>query len=70
MVLDIMEGYIYARSQKKTKIVNIYDNKVGKRQIWQGSELRIQQAIKDFSWQAIIKRQILIVGDINTYSRV
>lgn len=55
MVLDIMEGYIYARSQKKTKIVNIYDNKVGKRQIWQGSELRIQQAIKDFSWQAICK---------------
>lgn len=49
MVLDITEDHIYCRGQKrKTRIVNIYDNKLGKRQTWQGPELQMRRAIKDF----------------------
>lgn len=35
MVLDITDGKIYGkRKKKKTRIVNIYDNKLEERQIW------------------------------------
>lgn len=72
MVLDITEGHIHGKGQKrKTRIVNsIYDNKLGEGQTWQGPELRIQRAITDFPWRAIIKRRVAIVGDINTYNQV
>ena len=37
MVLDITEDYIYARGQKRTtRIVNIYNNKVGKDRLGKG----------------------------------
>ena len=71
MVLDITEGHIHGGGQKrKTRIVNIYDNKLGEGQTWQGPELRIRRAIEDFPWRPIIKRQVLIVGDINAHSPV
>ena len=71
MVLDITEGDIHVRGQRrKTRIVNVYDNKLGERQTWQGPERRIRRAIEDFPWQAIIKRRVLIVGDMNAHSPV
>ena len=48
MVLDITEGEIHAKGRKrKTRIVNVYDNKLGEEQTWQGSEQRVRQAIQD-----------------------
>ena len=71
IVLDITEGNIHGRGQKrKTRIVNIYDNKLGEGQTWQGPELRIRRAIEDFPWQSIIKRRVMIVGDMNAHSPV
>ena len=71
MVLDITEGDIHGKGKKrKTRIVNIYDNKLGEGQTWQGSELRIRQAIEDFPWQFIMKRRVLIVGDMNAHSPI
>lgn len=53
MVLDITEEDIHVRGQKrKTRIVNIYDNKLEEGQTWQGPETRIRRAIEDFPWQA------------------
>lgn len=49
MVLNITEDHIHDEGQKKnTKIVNIYDNKLGKEPTKQWPELQIQQAIEDF----------------------
>ena len=40
MVSDIIEKKIYDKKKKrKIRIVNIYDNNLGERQTWQGSEL-------------------------------
>lgn len=69
MVLDITEMEIHSKKQKrKTRIVNVYGNKLGEGQIWQGSEQRTRQTIQDILWQPIIKRQVLIVEDINAHS--
>ncbi len=50
--------------------MNIYDNKLGEGKTWQGPELRIRRAIEDFPWQSIIKRRVMIVGDMNAHSPV
>ena len=56
--------------KKKTRIVNIYDNKLEERQTWQGSEQRVRQAIKDIPWQSIIKQRVLVVKDMNAHSPI
>ena len=55
---------------KKIRIVNLYNNKVGKNQPWQGSNALIYQAIENILWKSIIQRQVLIVGDMNTHSMI
>ena len=69
MVLDITEGEIHGKGKKrKTRIVNIYDNRLGERQTWQGSEPQIRRAKEDLPWRSIIKGRVLIVGDMNAHS--
>lgn len=68
IVLDIIQGEIYAKRQKKkSRIVNVYDNILGKRQTWQDLEQKIRQTTQDVLWLPIIKQQMLIVGDMNMH---
>lgn len=47
-VLDIKELHPLSRKVlRKTRVVNLYDNKVGRGQIWQGSSSRVRRAIQD-----------------------
>lgn len=51
MVLDIKE--LQAKSRKcirKTRIVNLYDNKVGEGQLWEGPSRTARRAIQDILW--------------------
>lgn len=69
MVLDITKGQIHTKGRRrKTRIVNIYDNKLGKGQTWKGSDQRLRRAIQDILWKSIIKRRVLILGDMNAHS--
>lgn len=70
MVLDITEREIHTQRRKRTRIVNIYDNTLERGQTWEGSDQKLRQAIQDIPWELIIKGQILIVGDINTYGPI
>ena len=71
IVLDITKEEIYAKGQKrKSRIVNIYNNKHGEEQTWQGPKQRIEQAIQDFPWRLIINRQVIIMRDINAHSLI
>lgn len=68
-VLNIKELHpISGKALRRTRIVNIYDNKVGRRQLWEGSSATVRRAIEDVSWRQIIKGQVLIVGDMNAHS--
>lgn len=69
IVLDIMElETILGRYKKKTKVVYIYDNKVGKGQRWQGFNPRRKRVLEDINWQSVIKYQVLIMEKINIHS--
>ena len=70
-VFDIKELHSWSkRVLRKTRVVNLYDNKVGRRQIWERSSPIVQGTIQDMSWKQIIKSRVLIVGDINTHSSI
>lgn len=69
MALDITEfGSLLSGRKRKTRIINVYDNKIGEGQKWQGSSPRVRRAIEDMSWLSLIKHRVLIVGDLNAHS--
>lgn len=55
MVLDIKK--VHTRSKRCiriTRIVNLYDNKVGEGQLWEGPSRIARRAIQDIPWQLVI----------------
>ena len=55
-LLDIKELHSLTRKVvRKTRVVNLYNNKVGKGQVWEGSSPRLERAIQDISWHQIIR---------------
>ena len=67
--MDIKE--IDGRTKKqlrKTRVIKLYDNKIGQVQLWEGSSLISRQAIQNIYWRSIIRSQVLIVRDINAHS--
>ncbi len=71
IVLDIKELYSsFGRHSRRTKVVNLYDNKTGEGYQWQGSISTVRQAIQDISWRQVIRGRVLIVGNMNAYSSI
>lgn len=69
MILDIWKlNPQFRKYLRRTRVVNLYDNKIGKRQLWKESCLTICQAIQDIYWKSIIQGRILIVEDINAHN--
>lgn len=70
-VLDIEELHSWSRKvMKKTRVINIYNNKFGRRQLWERSSTIMWQAIQDIPWKQIIQGQVVIVGDMNAHSTI
>ena len=55
---------------RKTRVVNLYDNKVGRGQVWQRSSPIVRRAIQDISWRYIMRGRVLIIGDMNAHSPI
>ncbi len=71
MALDIKE--LHPQSGKflrKTRIVNLYDNKVGRGQLWEGPTNSVRRVIQDIPWNLVIRGRVLIAGDINAHSPI
>lgn len=71
MLLEICE--LDPRSKKpgrKTRAVNVYDNRVGRGCTWEGGTSRIRRALADIRWESVIHGRVLIAGDINAHSPI
>ena len=69
LCLDIKEFDLQSgKNLRKTRIVNLYDNKVGEGQPWKGSCARVRRAMEDIDWRRVIRGRVLIVGDMNAHS--
>lgn len=70
-VLDIKELHSFSsKILRKTRIINLYDNKVSRGQVWEGSSPTIQRAIQDILWRKIIRGRVLIVKNMNAHSHM
>jgi len=58
------------RRLQQIRIVNVYDNTIGKGCTWQGAEAQRRQALKDVSWEQVIQERVLLVENFNTHSAV
>ena len=58
------------RCLRKTRVINLYDNKIGRGQLWEGSSPTPRRAIQDICWRSIIRGRVLIVGDMNAHSPI
>ena len=68
LILNIKELHpCFGKVLKRTRVVNLYDNKVGRGQLWERSSPTIRRVIQDISWRHIIKGRVLVVGDMKAY---
>ena len=58
------------RPGRKTRVVNVYDNRVGRGCTWDGGIHRTRRALKDVNWEPIIRGRVLVAGDVNAHSPV
>ncbi len=71
MLLEIRE--LDPRSKKparKTHIVNVYDNQVGRGCTWDGGISHTRRVLEDIEWGPVIRGRVLIARDINNHSQV
>ena len=71
LALDIRD--IDSRTNKlarRTRIVNLYDNRVGQRCIWEGSTPRNRRTLEDIVWNRVIWGRVLVLGDMNVHSLI
>ena len=69
IVLDIKELHpSFGKQSRRTRVVNLYDNKIGEGYPWQGSISTVRRAIQDISWRRVIRGRVLVVGDMNAHS--
>lgn len=67
-VVDVWELDIHKKKKRRTRIVNVYDNWVGRGQLWQGEAEEKRRAIQDVDWEKVIEGRTVLVGDFNAHS--
>lgn len=55
---------------RKTRALNVYDNRVGQSCTWSGGNPCIRRTLKDVKWEPIIRGRFLMAGDVNAHSPV
>lgn len=56
------------KTRRKTWVINVYDNQIRRRCIWDGSINHTIRALEDINWELVIQDRVLIASDINAYS--
>lgn len=53
---------------RRTRVINIYDNRVGQGCTWVGYTPQNRRAMEDILWDRIIRGRVLLLGDMNAHS--
>ena len=69
MVLDIRDFDQKTRIPiRRIKIINVYDQVIGRKYTYLGAYIRKKRAIKDVSQNKIIIKRIIFINDFNVYN--
>lgn len=55
---------------RRTRVVNVYDNRFGQRWTWEGDTHRNRRALEDITWDKVIRGRVLLLGDVKAHSPV
>ena len=55
---------------RRTRVINVYDNRVRQGCTWEGSTTRNRRALEDILWDRVIRGRVLLVGDMNAHSLI
>ena len=58
------------RPERKTRVLNVYNNRVGQGCTWSENNSRVRRALEDIEWEPIIRGRFLMAGDVNAHSLV
>ena len=69
MALDVRDLDQKTRlPSRRTRVVNVYDQVIGRGYTYLGAYTRRRRAIKDVNWDKIIIERTVLIGDFNAYS--
>jgi hypothetical protein len=69
LVLDIWDIHSYIKTKKRrTRLINIYDNRIGLGTCYKGDSDRTWRAIEDIQWQPLLRGRAVLLGDFNAHS--
>ena len=69
--LDIWDLHRKTRAKKRrTRLINVYDNRIGLGTCYKGTCNRSRRAIEDINWDSTIQGRVVLLGDFNAHSPV
>jgi hypothetical protein len=69
LALDIWDLHRDTRAKKRrTRLINIYDNKIGLGTCYLSDSNRTWRAIEDISWNTLLQGRVVLLGDFNAHS--
>jgi ribonuclease HI len=54
--------------RRRTRLINIYDNRIGLGTCYLGDSERTWRAIEDLQWQSLLRGRAVLLGDFNAHS--
>jgi hypothetical protein len=71
LVLDIWDLQPNIKTKKRrTRLINIYDNRIGLGTCYKGDSERTWRAIEDIQWQPLLRGRAVLLGDFNAQSPI
>jgi hypothetical protein len=71
LVLDIWDIQPVIKTKKRrTRLINVYDNRIGLGTCYKGDAERTWRAIEDIQWQPLLRGRAVLLGDFNAQSPI
>src|SRR5271156_5828740 len=69
LAIDIWDLQQNTRAKKRrTRLINIYDNRIGLGTCYKGDAHRSWRAIEDITWNTLLRGRVVLLGDFNAHS--
>jgi len=69
IALDIWELHPKTKAKRRrTRLINIYDNRIGRGTCYEKEANYIWRVIKEISWNILLRGRVVLLGDFNAYS--
>jgi hypothetical protein len=69
LALDVWDTHRETKAKRRrTRLINVYDNRIGPETCYEGDYNYSRRAIKDISWDVLLRGRVVLLGDFNAHS--